>query len=147
MNTEIITFTVQLYDEVYALWQQCEGIGLSDADNRENIEVYLKRNPGMSFVAKAESDIVGSILAGHDGRRGYIHHLAVHPSYRRHGIGSKLVDCATTSLSSAGIQKAHLFIFNNNVTGRDFWETVGWISRTDIGVISKAIEPGTGGRC
>lgn len=141
MDTEITTFSIDLYDDVLALWQQCEGVGLSDADSRDSIQAYLTRNPGMSFVAIADSKVVGAILAGHDGRRGYIHHLAVHPSCRRHGLGRKLVDRAISVLRSAGIQKAHIFIFNSNADGIAFWESVGWTPRNDIGVISKTIEP------
>ncbi|RPJ12580.1 MAG: GNAT family N-acetyltransferase, partial [Deltaproteobacteria bacterium] len=91
--------------------------------------------------------VVGSILAGHDGRRGYIHHLAVHPSCRRLGLGRALVAQATCALLSAEIQKAHMFIFNSNTEGIAFWESVGWSPRSDIGVISKTIQPGTGGDC
>jgi N-acetylglutamate synthase len=147
MNIEVTPFSIDSYEDVLALWRQCEGIGLSDADSRESIQTYLNRNPGMSFVALADGKVVGSILAGHDGRRGYIHHLAVHPSCRRHGLGRALVAQATCALLSAGIQKAHIFIFNSNAEGIAFWESVGWSPRGDIGVISKTIQPGTGGDC
>lgn len=147
MNINIATFTIDSYDDVLALWQQCDGVGLSDADSRESIQAYLDRNPGMSFVAAADGKVVGSILAGHDGRRGYIHHLAVHPSCRRHGIGRRLVESALDVLNAAGIQKVHILIFRGNSDGIEFWKSVGWTPRTDIGVMSKTIEPGTGGDC
>lgn len=147
MDAEISTFSINLYNDVIALWHQCEGIGLSDADSRDSIQAYLTRNPGMSFVASADGKVVGAILAGHDGRRGYIHHLAVHPSYRRLGLGRMLVDRAIAVLRSAGVQKVHIFIFNNNADGIVFWESVGWTPRIDIGVISKTIARGTGGAC
>ena len=86
MNIAISPFTIELYDSVLALWQKCEGVGLSDADSREGIQSYLDRNPWMSFVATVDGSVVGAILAGHDGRRGYIHHLAVHPDHRRQGL-------------------------------------------------------------
>ena len=75
------------YDKVLTLWRKSEGVGLSDADSNKSIHSYLKRNPGMSFVAKAEGKIVGAVLGGQDGRRGYIHHLAVRDDFRRQGIG------------------------------------------------------------
>ena len=131
---------IETYDEVLTLWQQCEGIGLSSADSRENIQSYLKRNPGMSFVARTQSLLVGAILAGHDGRRGYIHHLAVHPEWRRQGLGRQLVDRCLQVLKGAGIQKCHLFIFNDNTGGIDFWKSVGWEFRKDISVISRKLE-------
>lgn len=140
LDVEITLFEISDYDEVLALWQQCEGIGLSDADSRESISKYLKRNPGMSFVASFSDGIVGVILAGHDGRRGYIHHLAVHPDYRRKGLAHRLVDRSIEALRESGIQKCHLFIFNNNDKGLAFWNNIGWKHRLDISVVSKQIK-------
>jgi putative acetyltransferase len=91
--------------------------------------------------------VVGAILAGHDGRRGYIHHLAVHPGRRRQGLGRRLVECALSALRAAGIQKVHIFIFNTNAAGIAFWKSVGWTPREEIGVISRAIAPATGDTC
>lgn len=137
MAARISELTISSYDDVLALWQECEGVGLSSADSRENMEAYLSRNPGMSCIATNNGRTVGAVLAGHDGRRGYIHHLAVHPDYRRQGIGSKLVDYSLRVLAEAGIQKCHIFMFNTNEKGVEFWKSVGWTPRTDIGVISK----------
>ena len=86
MEVNISKFTVESYEKVLDLWKQCEGIGLSDSDSKENIQLYLDRNPGMSFIAELNNQLVGAVLSGHDGRRGYIHHLAVSPNYRRQGI-------------------------------------------------------------
>jgi len=142
MNIDISPFEIKFYDDVFALWQQCEGIGLSEADSRQNIQLYLDRNPGMSFVAISEGKIVGIVLAGHDGRRGYIHHLAVHSHCRRKGLARQLVGRCLAVLADSGIRKCHLFIFNDNANGIEFWKSMGWIQRTDISVISKNIEPG-----
>jgi ribosomal protein S18 acetylase RimI-like enzyme len=144
MTITISPFVIEAYHDVLTLWRQCEGIGLSDADSRENIRSYLERNPGMSFLARTQGLLIGAVLAGHDGRRGYIHHLAVHPEWRRHGLGSQLVDRCLQILKGAGIQKCHLFIFNDNTGGIAFWKSVGWEQRTDISVISKTLEPGVG---
>jgi ribosomal protein S18 acetylase RimI-like enzyme len=144
MQIEIAPFTIDSYETVLALWQQCEGVGLSDADSRESIHAYINRNPGMSFVATADGTLVGAILAGHDGRRGYIHHLAVRPDWRRQGIGRRLVERCLTILRDSGIKKCHIFIFSNNADGIAFWKSVGWTSRSDIQVISKTVEPSNG---
>ena len=133
-------FTIDLYEEVLSLWNECDGIGLSDADSRGSIKAYLERNPGMSFVANANDNIVGAILCGHDGRRGYIHHLAVRYAYRRQGIGRKLVEKSLSVLQAIGIQKCHLFIFNNNVGGIEFWENIGWTHRKELNLMSKNIK-------
>ena len=145
MNIDISPSEIELYDDVLALWQQCEGVGLSDADSRESIQAYLDRNPGMSLVATADGKVVGTTLAGHDGRRGYIHHLAVHPSCRRQGTGRKLVDRCLAALGDAGIQKCYIFFFLENADGIAFWKSAGWTPRSDLGVESKTVGPGTGG--
>ncbi len=127
------------YAAVLALWRQCEGVGLSSADEPARIEAYLARNPGMSFVAWVDEQLVGAVLCGHDGRRGYIHHMAVHPGYRRQGIGQQLVDRCLAALLAEGIDKCHLFIFTGNQTGIAFWQNGGWQYRTDIAVMSKMV--------
>lgn len=140
MDINISQFEIELYDEVLALWKKCEGVGLSDADSLENIQAYLDRNPNMSFVARIDGKVVGVILGGHDGRRGYIHHLAVYPDCRRQGLARQLVSQCLQVLKNEGIQKCHIFIFDDNTSGIEFWKSIGWIHRSDISVISKNIE-------
>ena len=140
MNFVISPLTLDVYENVMTLWKESEGIGLSRADSKESIRFYLERNPNMSLVAKeSNGTLVGAVLCGHDGRRGYIHHLVVRSDYRRQGIGRKLVEECLSRLQAAGIQKCHLFIINDNLSGIAFWKSLGWIPRTDIGVISKDI--------
>jgi N-acetylglutamate synthase len=136
---EIHPFTMEVYDRVYALWQQCEGIGLSEADSPASIQAYLNRNPGMSFIATAGGIVIGAALCGHDGRRGYLHHLAVHPRARRRSVGRQLVDQCLGALRREGIQKCHIFVFNQNQDGIAFWKSVGWTPRAEIGLISRSI--------
>ena len=145
MNVTFSPLTIESYDDVHALWEQCDGVGLhDDSDSREAIQSYLDRNPGMSFIAVAEGRVVGAVLAGHDGRRGYIHHLAVLPTYRRKDIGRQLADKCLDALRNAGIRKCHIFIFEDNSDGIAFWQSVGWTRRTDISIISRTIEPEIG---
>lgn len=124
------------YDEVYALWQSLPGIGLSSADSRENIARYLQVNPGFSFVAYGGGSLVGAVLCGHDSRRGYLHHLAVHPNFQRQGIGKVLVDHCLKALQKAGIHKVHIFVIAGNEDGLLFWQKNGWRKRDDIFVMS-----------
>jgi ribosomal protein S18 acetylase RimI-like enzyme len=140
MQMDIFEFAITDYQNVISLWKSCEGIGLSSADSKDSLEAYLKRNPGMSFVAISQNEIIGAVLCGHDGRRGYLHHLAVHPDYRKQGIGRSLVAKCVTALQMIGIQKCHLFIFGRNIEGIRFWEKIGWIRREDIGVVSREID-------
>lgn len=146
-NQDIVTssFTIDFYDPVLSLWRTCEGIGLSAADSRESIERYLQRNPGTSYVALDKDRVVGAILAGHDGRRGYLHHLAVHPDYRHRGIGRLLLGKALDALREAGIDKCHGFVFRSNRNGIGFWQSVGWVPWEDVCLISKTIKSATEG--
>ncbi len=130
--------TADDYDAVLALWQSSEGVGLSSADSRESIAGYLARNPGHSFVVEVDGMLVGAVLCGHDGRRGYIHHLAVHPDYRRRGIGRELAARCLAALREAGIQKCHLFVFGENRNGRQFWQNTGWTERVELILMSRA---------
>jgi N-acetylglutamate synthase len=132
-------FTIDDYAAVRALWDASEGVGLSDADSHEGVEKVLERNPGMSFVALVESTIVGAILVGHDGRRGLIHHLAVEPTFRKRGIGRKLVGHAVCALRGAGIGKAHLLVFANNAGARSFWRRIEATERVDLVLFSMSI--------
>ncbi len=127
------------YDDVINLWKNTEGMGLSEADSRENIGKYLDRNPGFSFVAQAGEEIVGAVLCGYDGRRGFLHHLAVRTDYRRQGLGRQMTNCCLAKLSKEGITKCHLFIFKDNRAGLEFWIGGGWVKREDVQIISKNI--------
>jgi len=149
MSHSIRPLTIERYDEILALWKRCEGVGLSAADSREAIAFYLQRNPGMSFIAESSSNdsIIATILAGHDGRRGYIHHLAVVPTHRRRRLARELVKRSLESLHRAGIHKCHLFIMEENTTGIAFWKSVDWELRNDIKIMSIQLEPESGGRC
>ena len=140
LNITFREFSIDAYEEVFCLWETCDGIGLSSADSKLNIRMYLDRNPGLSLIACDGGEVVGAILCGHDGRRGYIHHLAVLPEYRRQGIGRLLVDKSISALQASGIQKCHLFIFHDNSGGINFWASIGWTYRQDIGVVSKILD-------
>jgi len=133
-------FTLADYDTVLALWRSSEGIGLNESDTSAAIAAYLVRNPGLSLVATDEAGvIVGAVLGGHDGRRGYLHHLAVAPAHRGRGLGRSLVDETLTRLHRHGIQKCSIFLYANNAAGRAFWLREGWSARADLVVVQKVI--------
>jgi len=120
------------FPEVHALWQHTEGVGLTESDSRENVAKFLRRNPGMSFVARCGRELVGAVLCGHEGRRGYLHHLAVATKHRGKGIGTNLVESCLAALHSAGILKCNLFVYENNAAGQEFWQKIGWAKRPDL---------------
>jgi ribosomal protein S18 acetylase RimI-like enzyme len=131
--------TIEYYDQILELWKRVPGMGLSDADSQANVEAFFARNPGLSFTYIEDGKIVGTILAGHDGRRGYIYHLAVDEAYRRRGIGQRLVQASLGKLRESGIAKCHLFVFADNQLGQDFWESTEWKRRDDLLLFSKSL--------
>lgn len=140
MSIEYKIMTVQDYDGVYDLWLNTPGMGINSTDDsREGIEKYIKRNPTTSFVAMDNGKIVGAILAGHDGRRGFIQHIAVLPEFRKHGIASRLVNQAMKALEKEGIHKVALLAFKKNELGNDFWDKMEFTIREDVFYRNKSI--------
>lgn len=132
--------TTEDYNDVYDLWMSCVGMGLNNLDDsKEGIDKFIQRNPDTCLVAEKDSSIVGAIMVGSDGRRGYIYHTAVHPDFRRQGIASKLVDSAIRKLSALGINKVALVVFDRNDTGNSFWESQGFTVRNDLVYRNKAL--------
>ena len=128
------------YENIYDLWINTPGMGLNDIDDsREGIEKYLRRNPETCFVGEKDGKIIGVILSGHDGRRGYIHHSAVSVTERNNRIGSCLVQHAMTALKSEGINKVALIVFARNENGNNFWEKQGFSTRDDLNYRNKHI--------
>ena len=128
----IRTMTTHDYDDVIVLMKQTPGISLRDADSRESTDRYLQRNPGLSFVSEADGELVGCIMSGHDGRRGYLQHLVVRPTHRRQGIANGLVNRCLTELESLGILKSHIDVLKTNASGALYWEGQGWQLRSDL---------------
>lgn len=147
MDITISDLTPDDYNRVMTVWNQCDGIGLSGSDSEENIRSFLGKNPGMSFIAKVGDRIVGAVLCGHDGRRGHIYHLGVHPDYRHQGIGRTLSERCLCALKEAKIERCHLFVYNDNVEGIQFWMRTGWRLRSELSIATKDIEPDNGGEC
>lgn len=131
MNIRVMT--IDDYENVYALWLSCKGMGLNNLDDsKDGIYKFLQRNPETCFVAESDNKITGVIIVGNDGRRGYIYHTAVHPDYRHNGIATQLVNKAMLALKTIGINKTALVVFERNTTGNAFWEKIGFTVRNDL---------------
>jgi GNAT superfamily N-acetyltransferase len=140
VNVQIIPMSAQHVVDVLVLWKRTEGLILTETDNAHDLESYFIRNPGISHVAVGESRIVGGVLCGHDGRRGYLHHLAVTPDYRNKGIGRALVDACFSKLREAGIGRCNLFVVDDHADGKRFWAKCGWNEWPNIRLTSKDCE-------
>jgi N-acetylglutamate synthase len=125
------------YESARALWERTAGVGLSAADEPEAIRAFLRRNPGMSFVAD-DGEIIGTILCGHDGRRGLVHHLVTAAGYRRQGVGTALLRHGLEAFRREGIDKCHLLVYRDNEPGIAFWRRVGAEERVTLTLFSIA---------
>ena len=127
------TMTIDDYDEVRSLWMTIKGFGIRSVDDsREGVEAFLKRNPTSSVVAIEDGKIVGSILCGHDGRRGCLYHVCVAKDYRMRGIGKEMVVFCMNALKAEHINKVSLIAFTKNDIGNAFWKRIGWTKREDL---------------
>ncbi|HOO07798.1 MAG TPA: GNAT family N-acetyltransferase [Ruminococcus sp.] len=137
---EIRKMTISDYDAVYDLWMSCKNMGFNDVDDsREGIERFLRRNPSTNFVAVDEGRIVGVILGGQDGRRGFIHHMAVAGTHRRQGLGTRLVQACLEAMKAEQISKVALLVFKYNDDGNAFWEKQGFTVREDLNYRNMAL--------
>ncbi len=124
---------IEDYDDVYRLWTLTKGMGLNNLDDtKTGINIFLQRNPNTCFVATFHNEIIGTIISGHDGRRGYIYHTAVSEKFRKKGIGQKLVTSSLSALKTEGINKVALVVFSKNKLGNLFWEKIGFRKREDL---------------
>ena len=127
------TMTIEDYQGVHDLWMTIKGFAIrSIDDSREGVERFLKRNPATSVVAEENGEIVGSILCGHDGRRGCLYHVCVREDCRMRGIGKSMVVRCMEELEKEKISKVSLIAFTENDIGNAFWKEIGWTKREDL---------------
>ena len=148
MSISIRLVTIDDYDGIFALWNSTEqskrALNPVD-DSREGIARYLKRNPNTCFLALSKDgsgdapEVVGVILTGHDGRRAIIHHMCVHPSFRRQGIAGMLVQKAEEALKAEGINKIFGLVCKDNDPANAFWESQGYTLRTNLNYRNKSL--------
>jgi ribosomal protein S18 acetylase RimI-like enzyme len=128
MKYQIIEMKLDRYDEIIDFRKNTEGLWTSDDDSYENLKIYLERNPKLSFVAVNRNRIIGTIKCGHDGRRGYLHHLAVKKEFRKEGIAKGLINKSLDNLQKNGITKdrVRVFVLDSNKEALEFWKHIGF---------------------
>lgn len=135
------------YHALAALWSGFPGNAMTAADSRDGFERFLWANWPLCFVLLDGEEVAGSVMAGHDTRRGYVYHLAVSSRLQGAGGGRLLMETVERALLDEGIEKVHLFIYRDNPAVA-FYERLGWRVRQDIHVMSKVLsgDPAAGTR-
>ena len=142
MSIEILPMAVDDLDDVTVLWNATEGVGMNESDGPEQLRGFLDRNPGLSLIARDGSRLVGAVLCGHDGRRGFLYHLAVLTDYRKRGLGRAMVDRCLKSLSMLGLLRCNILIYVDNHSGEQFWRKGGWFERNELKLLQRDISGG-----
>lgn len=131
-NVKIREMSIRDHEALLSLLESTPGVTIREADSLAATERYLARNPGLSFVAVHEDEIVGCVMCDHDGRRGYLQHLVVAPGFRRQSIGRRLWVRCLDELEKLGIQKTHIDVLVENDSANQYWTKAGWVRRDDI---------------
>ena len=133
--------TIDDYDDALEMWLQAGRSGIrAKEDSRMGIIRFLQRNPDTSFIAEADGRVVGVLMCGHDGRRGYIYHTAIRDPGRSRTIGGALLDAMKAAMKENGITKVGLLVDTDNDEGTVFWERQGWTRRDDLIYYDRVIE-------
>ena len=123
-------------DAMLNLWRCMPGIGVRLSDTDQSLRAFMSKNPSTCLVLRIDGRLMGTVLGGFDGHRGYIYHLAVHPDYQGRGYGKALLDMVCRELTALGAPKIHLFAFNDNQAAATFYLSQEWEARRDIQVFS-----------
>ncbi len=135
-NVKLREFSLSDWEDAWMLWEKEIGEGNDESWQKDRVEKFLKRNPGLSFVAMIDGELSGTVMCGYDGRRGYVYHLAVADVNKRKGIGTALMKLALTKLKNVGAEKVHLMVFVENECAQIFYDKLGFQNRDDITLMS-----------
>ena len=125
------------YEGAASLWRSDVGVQLRDSDSKTYVDGFLKRNLKTSFIAYIDERIIGVAMAGYDGRRGYLYHLAVDKDFRHRGVGKTLVGLVTDALEKVGMHKTLALVLQNNESAKEFWKALGWKTLEDLLVFER----------
>ena len=135
---EIREMKIEDYQKVYSLWEETDII-LKKSDEKQEIDRMLKRNPYTCLVGLRDDEIVSVVMGGFDGRRGYVHHLAVKPELQGQGLGREMMDELMNRFEELKVIKVHLFVEENNKDVKAFYRNIGFEERTDLTDFSKTL--------
>ncbi|MFW9827185.1 MAG: GNAT family N-acetyltransferase [Candidatus Thorarchaeota archaeon] len=126
---------MKFYEEVIQIWRKA-GISVGSTDTKEEIERMMHQNPNLFLIGKKDNKVIGVVMGGFDGRRGYVHHLAVHPDFQKKGYGKILIENLINKFSKMKVHKLHLFVEKYNKDVVDFYRNLGWEIRDDLIMMS-----------
>lgn len=137
-NIRVHEFALSDYEATVRLWKEA-GLILRPGDDLDSIRLKLQRDADLFLLAKEGDEVVGCVLGGWDGRRGWIYHLAVKPSRQRGGIGKALIRELEARLADKGAKRVNAQIYQSNTTSLRFFEACGYEVRPDLVMIGKAL--------
>jgi len=132
---KIENFSPQFYEDVVNIWKKT-GISVTSSDTKKELNVMFNRNPDLCLIARINEIIIGVVMGGFDGRRGYVHHLSIDPEYQRKGYGKLLMDELIERFQKKRVHKVHLFIEKHNKDVIAFYRKLGWEIRNDLVMMS-----------
>ena len=135
INVKIEKFKIEYYDEILELWKKT-GIGVGSSDTIDEVTRVLNRNPDLFLIGKIKEKVIAVVIGTFDGRRGYVHHLAVDPNYQKMGFGKIIMKALIERFRTNNIQKVHLFIEKSNNRVAEFYNNLGWDVREDLIMMS-----------
>ena len=125
MAFEIVRYRPEFQDAVVDLWRKCNLI-VPQNDPVEDIRKKLDFQPDLFFIGLLDSKVIGSIMVGYEGHRGWMNYLAVLPEFQRRGYGGKLVQKAVDELKKIGCLKLNLQVRRSNTSVIDFYKHLGF---------------------
>jgi ribosomal protein S18 acetylase RimI-like enzyme len=133
LNFEIVRYSSEYQDAVVDLWRKCNLV-VPQNDPVEDIQRKLVFQPDLFFVALLDGKVIGSIMVGYEGHRGWMNYLAVLPEHQRRGYGRKLVEKAVDELKRLGCLKVNLQVRRSNVSVVEFYKHLGFKDDDVVGL-------------
>jgi ribosomal protein S18 acetylase RimI-like enzyme len=137
-GAQIHEFQIGNYEAILSLWKEA-GLIIRPGDDLAGVQRKLQRDPDLFLVAREREEIVGCVMGGWDGRRGWIYHLAVKASHRRRGIAKALMQELETRLIQKGARKVNAQVYRSNSASLRFFDECGYEANPDLVMIGKAL--------